>query len=287
MGCLGGLLFGAGGLLQFFSAAHDVLLKEVLAQVECATGAAVAGALCSCLQICANVRSADERVFLSVSGGDGVVVFFQLYVEKRPRLNRVYHEGADRYVVSLSEEGEVESVLELLIHVGLGKGDGEKRLWLHHRDRQGFFWNNEAFAIDCQREALDLAVDTIKDIGGLRNAGEVLHQDASTSLVGLYGTDNLSVHMRKKLLIHGGQGVHLCKRSVRRLGSILMWVYFRFFIVLFLRLIGSKRSISFFREVYSSPFVFPPIEPKTWIAIDFSTSPIVKFFILSHATGNQ
>ena len=72
-----------------FSAVHDVLVKEVLAQVECAAGAAVAGALCPCLQICADIRRAYERVFLSVGGRNGVIVFFQLYIEKRPRLNGV------------------------------------------------------------------------------------------------------------------------------------------------------------------------------------------------------
>ena len=95
-------------------------------------------------------------------------------------------------------------MLELLIDIGLGKGDGEKRLWLHHRHRQGFFWNNEAFAIDCQREALDLAIHAIKDVGCLWNVGELLHQDAGASLVRLDGTSDLLVQMRKKLLIHGG-----------------------------------------------------------------------------------
>jgi len=183
---------------------NNVLVEEVLAQVEGATGAAMAGTLCPCLQIRADVRCAYQRVFLSGGGGYGIVVFFQLFVEKRPRLNGVYDEGADRYVVSLSEEGEVESMCELLIYIGLSEGDGEKRIWLHHRHRHGFLGNNEAFAIDCQREALYLAIDAIKNIGGLRNAGQLLHQDAGASLVRLDGAGDWLVQMRKKLFVYGG-----------------------------------------------------------------------------------
>ena len=95
-------------------------------------------------------------------------------------------------------------MLQLLIHVGIGEGNGEKRLWLHHRNRQGFFWNNEAFAIDCQRKALDLAIHAIKDVGRLWNVGELLHQDAGASLVGLHGTSDLLVQVRKKLFVYGG-----------------------------------------------------------------------------------
>ena len=89
-GVFGGTFCLGGGAASIFLAVkNNVLLKEVLAQVECAAGAAVAGAFCPCLQVCANVRRAYERVFLSVGGGDGVVVFFQLAVEKRGRLNGV------------------------------------------------------------------------------------------------------------------------------------------------------------------------------------------------------
>ena len=45
----GTFVWGGAAASIFLAVKNNVLLKEVLAQVECAAGAAVAGALCSCL----------------------------------------------------------------------------------------------------------------------------------------------------------------------------------------------------------------------------------------------